>query len=176
VPQGELAALTLQLSSKPTQSGGSDSPPTNVIVAALVGDTNAGLVPAQVQSIQGQNASQTAGLTQVQPGQSQTLAQTSQQSAQRASQQNAVPQVPLPALYARSVARHDFDPESRWAGLFGQRHTHAGTEQADRYRRRQHGNQWRLFPRRGGPDKRRCRAVFSDGNPVGGAGIFAGSR
>ena len=103
VPQGEIAALTLQLTSKPTQSGGSDSPPTDSIVAVLVGNANANLVPAQVQSVQGQTASQTAGSTQVQPAQTQTLAQQSQQSAQQASQQGAVPQVPRPAFYALSI-------------------------------------------------------------------------
>src|SRR5215510_13726167 len=75
VPQGEIAALTLQLTSKPTQSGGSDSPPTNTTVTALVGPANANLVPAQVQSVQGQTASQSAGSTQVQSVQTQTLAQ-----------------------------------------------------------------------------------------------------
>jgi hypothetical protein len=103
VPQGEIAALTLQLTSKPTQSGGSDSPPTNSIAAALVGDTNVNLVPAQVQSVQGQTGSQTAGSTQVQPVQTQTLARLSQQSAQQASQQSVVPQVPRPAFYALAV-------------------------------------------------------------------------
>src|SRR5262245_59298143 len=44
VPQAEIAALALQLTSKPTQTGGSDSPPTNAIATALVGDTNANLV------------------------------------------------------------------------------------------------------------------------------------
>jgi hypothetical protein len=82
---------------------GSDSPPTDSIVAVLVGNANANLVPAQVQSVQGQTASQTAGSTQVQPAQTQTLAQQSQQSAQQASQQGAVPQVPRPAFYALSI-------------------------------------------------------------------------
>jgi hypothetical protein len=106
VPQAEIAALTLELTSKPSQTGGSDSPPTNAVATALVGDTNVNLLPAQVQSVQGQNASQTTGSTQVQPVQSQTLAQTSEQSAQQASQQSAVPQVqvPLRAFYALSVA------------------------------------------------------------------------
>jgi hypothetical protein len=103
VPQGEIAALTLQLTSQPTQTGGSDSPPSNSIAAALVGDTNVNLVPAQVQSVQGQTASQTAGSTQVQPVQTQSLTQVTQQSAQQASQQSAVPQVPLTAFYALSV-------------------------------------------------------------------------
>ena len=115
VPQAEIAALTQQLTSRPTQSGGvsPENRPTDAIVVAMgVGQTNANLVPSEVRSVQGHNASQTAGSMKVEPVQSQTLADAVQRSGERASEQSASPpsqpptqpQAPLPAFYALSVA------------------------------------------------------------------------
>jgi hypothetical protein len=115
VPQAEIAALTQQLTSQPTQSGGvsPQNRPTDAIVVAMgVGQTSANLVPSEVRSVQGHNASQTAGSMKVEPVQSQSLADAVQRSGARASEQSALqatlpptqPQAPLPAFYALSVA------------------------------------------------------------------------
>jgi hypothetical protein len=107
VPQAEIAALTQQLTSQPTQSGGvaSENRPTDAIALAIgVGQTNANLVPSEVISVQGQNASQTAGSTKVQPVESLTLAGAIQRSGEGASQQSGTSPAPLPAFYALSMA------------------------------------------------------------------------
>ena len=107
VPQAEIAALNQQLTSQPTQSGGvsvENRPNDAIAVGKGLGQANANLVPSEVISVQGQNASQTAGATQVQPAQTQSLAQATQQSTQQASQQGGAPQPPLPAFYALSMA------------------------------------------------------------------------
>src|SRR5262245_13400224 len=107
VPQAEIAALTQQLTSQPTQSGGvsTENRPTDAVVVAMgVGQTSANLVPSEVISVQGQTASQTTGSIKVQPLQAQTLTDAIQRSSQGASQQSSAPPVPLPAFYALSMA------------------------------------------------------------------------
>jgi hypothetical protein len=119
VPQSTLAALSAQLTSQSTQSGGvsSGNRPTEAsVVAAGVGQTNANLVPSQVQSVHAQNASLATASTVVQPAQLQSLAQVTEQIVQLASQQpspksaaplapppSAPPPPPLPAFYALAV-------------------------------------------------------------------------
>jgi FecR-like protein len=107
VPPAQIAALTLQLTSQPEQSGGvaTENRPTDAIALAIgVGQTNANLVPSEVISVQGQTASQTAGSTKMQPVQSQSLAEAVQRSSEGASQQSSAPPAPLPAFYALSMA------------------------------------------------------------------------
>src|SRR5262245_32543839 len=106
VPQAEIAALTQQLTSQPTQSGGvsTENRPTDAVVVAMgVGQTSANLVPSEVISVQGQTASQTTGSIKVQPLQAQTRTDAIQRSSQGASQQSSAPPVPLPAFYALSM-------------------------------------------------------------------------
>src|SRR5215475_1699826 len=76
VPPAQIAALTLQLTSQPGQSGGvaAENRPTEAIVVATgVGQTSANLVPSEVISVQGQTASQSAGSIKVQSVESQAV-------------------------------------------------------------------------------------------------------
>jgi hypothetical protein len=107
VPQAEIAALMGQLTSQPTQRGGvsAENRATDAIVVAMgVGNTNANLVPSEIDSVQGHNASQTAGAMKVQSLQSQAVAEAIERSSEGASQQSATPQPPRPAFYALSMA------------------------------------------------------------------------
>ena len=106
VPPAQIAALTLQLTSQPGQSGGvaAENRPTEAIVVATgVGQTNANLVPSEVISLQGQTASQSAGLTKVQSVELQAVTDAVQRSSVGASQQSSAPPAPLPAFYALSM-------------------------------------------------------------------------
>ena len=107
VPQAEIAALTQQLTSQPTQSGGvsAQNRPTDPLVVAMgVGETNANLVPSELESVQGHNASQAAGAMRVLPVQAQALSEAIERSSEAASQQGGTPRAPLPAFYALSMA------------------------------------------------------------------------
>ncbi len=65
--QAEIAGALKALSSAPGQSGGAAVKPTDTsATSAGLGQANAGLVPAQVQSLQGQNASQNSATWQTQ--------------------------------------------------------------------------------------------------------------
>ena len=79
-------------------------PPTPSWLPWASVDTNANLVPSEVISVQGQNASQTAGSIKVQSVQSQAVAEAVQRSSEGASQQSSAPPAPLPAFYALSMA------------------------------------------------------------------------
>src|SRR5262245_22706347 len=106
VPQAEIAALTQELTSQPAQSGGvsRQNRPTDPLVVALgVGETNANLVPSELESVQGYNASQASGTMRMLPGQGQVLAGEIQRSSEAASQQGATPRPPRPAFYALSM-------------------------------------------------------------------------
>ena len=106
VPPAQIAALTLQLTSQPGQSGGvaAENRPTEAIVVATgVGQTNANLVPSEVISLQGQTASQSAGLTKVQSVEIASRYGCSSEVERGASQQSSAPPAPLPAFYALSM-------------------------------------------------------------------------
>ena len=106
VPQAEIAALAQELTSRPRQSGGvaaANRPTEPLVVAMGVGESNADLVPSELQSLQGYNASQAAGAMRVLPGQGQVLAQEVQRLGERASQQHAI-RAPRPTFYALSMA------------------------------------------------------------------------
>ncbi|HEU0062917.1 MAG TPA: FecR family protein [Hyphomicrobiaceae bacterium] len=106
VPQAEIAALTRELTSRPTQTGGvsAENRPTDPLVVAMgLGETNANLVPFAIDSVQGHNASQAAGSTKVPPVQSQGLGETVDRSGEQASQQGETPRPPRPAFYALAM-------------------------------------------------------------------------
>jgi hypothetical protein len=106
VPQAEIAALTQQLTSQPSQSGGvswQNRPTDPLVVAMGVGETNANLVPSELESLQGYNASQATGAMKL-PVISQVLGEEVRRLGERASQQRATPRPPRPAYYALSMA------------------------------------------------------------------------
>jgi hypothetical protein len=79
--------------------------PTDPLAIALgLGETNANLVPSELESLQAYNASQAAGAIKVLPGSSQVLSEEIRRSGERASQQNATPRPPRQAFYALSMA------------------------------------------------------------------------
>jgi FecR protein len=121
----QVAAAVQTLTSKPGQSGGALTQPTDSgATAAGLGQTNAPLTPATTPSVQAQTASQGAVIIQqttqiTQPISSSPALQSTTQGVQAAqAAQTAVSQTPTPKFYALQTTGVPYIPAAFNTGAF----------------------------------------------------------
>jgi hypothetical protein len=114
VPQSVVNTTMQQLTSTSAQTGGAQSQPTNATASSAgLGQTNANLIPSQVQSLQGQTVSQSVGTL---PPTTATVAnadQVTQQGQQQATTEQAVQATaPVPTFFALQTIGVPYLPSS----------------------------------------------------------------
>jgi hypothetical protein len=114
VPQAVVNTTMQQLTSTSAQTGGAQSQPTNATAtSAGLGQTNANLNPAQVQSLQGQTVSQSSATLPTTTTTVASVEQVTQQGQQQATTQQTVQATaPAPVFFALQTTGVPYLPTS----------------------------------------------------------------